>query len=195
MENSKWGYKEFTNKRRGKIGKYSFTEKEINKLLEKIGNLEDEVLIRVAVSNGLRRQDIARLKVKNIDLDNKELTFWEHKKRRWKTVPMSESLKKHLAMYINTLDKKQEHLFSFGKSKYGDKTAYNRLHALCERAGIRTRPFHALRSTCIKRCQKAGWTIQQTADFVGDTVKVIEVHYNVPSEDEMKELVDEKPLL
>lgn len=183
------------SRKRGKIGKYSFTEKEVNKLLEKVDNLEDEILIRVAIGNGLRRLDISRLKVKNIDLDEKKITFWEHKKRRWKTQPISEGLKKYLTMYLKTLDSKQEYLFSFGKSKYGDKTAYNRLHALCQKAGVEPKPFHALRSTCVKRCQKAGWTIQQTAEYVGDTENVVKIHYTVPSEDEMRELVDEKPIL
>jgi len=93
------------------------------------------------------------------------------------------------------LSKNQEYLFSWGKNQYGDRTAYRRVQDLCDRAGIPRRPFHALRATCIKFAQIAGWSPEQVAELTGDTIRVIQEHYATPSKQEMCELVREKEIV
>lgn len=48
-----------------------------------------------------------------------------------------------------------------GKKHIADKTAYNVLAFYLDKAGLPSRPFHSLRATCIKLCQRKGWTIEQ----------------------------------
>jgi integrase len=76
------------------------------------------------------------------------------------------------------------------------KTAYNMLQRNLSKLGFKENvPFHALRATCIKLCQKAGWTPEQTSKHVGDTIRVIQEHYSTPSIEEMKSVTRSKPIL
>jgi integrase len=96
-----------------------------------------------------------------------------------------------ITQLINSRGKDQcEYIFS----KTG-RTAYTRLQKYCDKAGIPRRPFHALRATCIKRCQAAGWSIEQVAKLTGDTIAVIQEHYSWPSSSEMQEVAMEKPVI
>lgn len=96
-----------------------------------------------------------------------------------------------LVKYRNSLGKE------IGKEvlPFCGRTAHYRLQRLCIKAGIPKRPFHALRATCIKFCQAAGWSVEATAKHVGDTILVIQEHYTTPSQSEMKEFAQGKPII
>ena len=81
------------------------------------------------------------------------------------------------------------------KGHIASKTAYNILQRYLKIAGIEPVPFHALRATCIKLCERRGWTAEQTAKHTGDTVRVIQEHYLTPSVEEMKEIAQDKAIL
>jgi integrase len=180
---------------RYRTGELSFTPREYEKILTVCNTLEEELLIQMAVSTGLRRIDISRIRIGDIDLSNGHLAYYEHKKRRNRVIPLSPKILQLLKKYLNSLPKNQEYLFSWGKNQYGDRTAYRRVQDLCDRAGIPRRPFHALRATCIKFCQKAGWSPEQVSELTGDTIRVIQEHYATPSKQEMCELVREKEII
>lgn len=178
--------------RPSRTGEKSLTPKEYQKLLAVCNNLEEEVLLKVAVGLGLRRRDIASIKISNIDLTESRITYYEHKKDRDRTVPLGPDLSQLLRKYISTLHKNQVFLFKWGRGKYGDRTAHRRLTFLCDRAGVPRRPFHALRATCIKFKQVEGWPVEATAKLVGDTIAVVQEHYATPSDAELSELMKEK---
>lgn len=183
-------------------GEKAFTKKEYEKLLAVCNTLEEEVLLKMAVALGIRRDDIARVLISNINFNENKLTFLESKKSgrdkvtkeidrpRYHMVPIGPDLSQLLRKYVSTLPKKQEFLFTWGESKWGDRTAWRRLQILCERAGIPKRPFHALRATCIKFKQSEGWPVEATAKLVDDTIRVVQEHYSTPSDAEMAELMN-----
>jgi integrase len=175
-----------------RTGEKSLTPKEYQKILTVCNTLEEEVLMKMAVGLGLRRRDIASVKISNIDLAEGKLTYHEHKKNRDRTVPLGPDLTQLLRKYISSLPKDQAFLFKWGKGKYGDRTAHRRLTFLCDRAGIPQRPFHALRATCIKFKQAEGWPVEATAKLIGDTIAVVQEHYATPSDAELRELMKEK---
>ena len=106
-------------------------------------------------------------------------------------MPISQEMARLIKQLINTRGKDQDpRLFRFT-----GRTAYTRLQNYCKRAGIPCRPFHALRATCVKRCQAAGWTIEQVSRLTGDTVAVIQEHYAFPSASEMAEVAQSKPVI
>lgn len=175
-----------------RTGEKSLTQKEYQKILAVCNTLEEEVLMKMSVGLGLRRRDIASVKVGNIDLTEGKLTYHEHKKNRDRTVPLGPDLTQLLRKYLTTLPKNQAFLFRWGKGQYGDRTAHRRLTSLCDRAGIPRRPFHALRATCIKFKQADGWPVEATAKLVGDTITVVQEHYSTPSDAELSELMREK---
>jgi len=177
---------------RYKTGEKALTEKEYEKLMAVVDNVEDECLFTVAISTGLRRFDVTNILVENIHFHSEDhlgnwLTYNEKKKgNRIRTIPLNDKSVQAIKKLINTRSKKDKNprLFSFN-----DRTAYERLKRACIKAGIPQRPFHALRATCIKRCQKAGWTPEQVSALTGDTIAVIQEHYSTPSTSEMHEVV------
>lgn len=171
-------------------GEKALTRNEYLKILDVCDTFEDELFIKFAIATGLRREDFVGIKIKDIDLNKNLLVFYEHKKGRHRTIPLPNDLCQLIKKYLKTIPEKQEKLFPFC-----GRTAYNRFHELCRKAGISVRPFHSLRATCIKFCQQKGWTIEQTASLVGDSIEVVQEHYLTPSFDEIMENVNNKNIL
>ena len=181
-------------------GQHALTDEELQLVLRHAPSYSDEVLFRLAVATGLRREDIVRLRWSDVDFENRRVSWYEQKKRRNRSVYVSpdvvESLRK-----LRSSSENDHYLFTgssdrkYGKGHLTGKTAYNRYHAALRAAGLKERPFHSLRATCIKLCQKRGWTITQAAEHVGDTVRVIEQHYLAPSDGEMRSATSERPII
>ncbi|MDD5264673.1 MAG: tyrosine-type recombinase/integrase [Candidatus Bipolaricaulis sp.] len=173
---------------RYRTGEKALTRKEYDAVLSVCGTLEDRVMLMLAVSLGLRRGDLVRVRVGNVDFKNHQITYLERKKGdRVRAVPIGQKLEQEIRMLIRTIPKGQDTLFSFK-----DRQAYNRFNSLCEKAGIGSRPFHTLRASCVKFCQAAGWSPEQVAELTGDTIEVIQAHYATPSQAEMAETMRSK---
>lgn len=179
-----------TESRRTRTGQFAITETEWNDVLAKIPHLEDEALIRLAVATGMRREDIIRVELSGVNLDRGEVTFYESKKRRPWSAYIGPDTTKTLAQHIHTLPPESKWLFPSPrkpKDHISSRHAYDVWNEALHRAGISSRPFHAARSTCIKLLQKKGWSIEQVMRQTGDTFRVIKEHYDVPTEEEMKD--------
>jgi len=174
-----------------KTGEFALTPTEYDRILDACSSVEDECLIKFTVATGLRRADIVRVERQNVNLIVGSIVFSEKKKGgRIRTIYIGQKLRQLLTKYFKTIPDTQKMLFGFS-----ERTAYNKLQHLCDIAGIPRRPFHALRATCIKRCQKAGWSPEQVVDLTGDTLRVIQEHYAVPSTGEMQDLALAKEVI
>ena len=191
-------------------GEDALSSKEWDKLISVVDNLEDEVMLKMTVTKGFRREDIGHgtikrkrknktvhittgIKIENIhmDQDDKKLLYYESKKDRYREVPLNDTDITLIKKLINSRGKHQhEYLIT-----YSGRTAYRKLQEYCDKAGIRRRPFHALRATCIKFCKSAGWSDEQVARLTGDTISVIQEHYATPSTSEMAEVAESKPII
>jgi len=177
-------------------GEKSLTPNQVEKLFEHITDLQDLALIQLAVTTGIRREDIVKIKTNDVNLDSGLITFYESKKKRTKTVPLNSKTKNTLSMW--TKINRSPFLFPSrhkNKKNMCGKTAYNTLQNCLKKAGLDQRPFHALRATTVKLCQKAGWRVEQTAELLGDRISTIQQHYATPTPSEMNEIVNEKPLI
>jgi integrase len=173
------------------VGQDALTPGEYQKLCESCNSIEDEALLKFTVATGLRREDVVNVERQNLNLTTGTVIFSEKKKGgRIRTIPLGRKLCTLLIKYLKTVPKDQKLLFDFC-----GKTAYNKLQNLCDIAGIRRRPFHALRATCVKRCQAAGWSPEQVCNLTGDTLRVIQEHYATPSVSEMGEVAKEKEII
>lgn len=172
-----------------KSGEKALTRKEYDKLIGCIDNLQDELLIKMAVSTGLRREDLCNVMIANIDLENDILTFHEAKKGKDRPIHLDPGLVLLIKKYLKG-QPKRERLFTFT-----GRTAYRHLNHWCRIAGIPERPFHALRATCVKFSQAAGWTAEQVSKLTGDSIRVIQEHYATPSDGEMKDLMRSKSII
>jgi integrase len=174
-----------------KTGEFALTPTEYDRILDACSSVEDECLIKFTVATGLRRADVVRVERQNADPIKGFITFSEKKKGgRIRTIYIGTKLRQLLTKYYKTIPDTQKTVFGFS-----ERTAYNKLQHLCDIAGIPRRPFHALRATCIKRCQKAGWSPEQVVDLTGDTLRVIQEHYAVPSTGEMQEIAMQKEIV
>jgi integrase len=187
-------------------GREALSEPEVHQLFSKITNIEDECLLRLAVATGIRREDIVALELGRIDVSSDNvawISYWESKKNRDWRVPVTGEALKTLLQHIDKLSKGTKWLFPSerkpGKHISG-RYAYNSLHYWMRKAGIKRPddkmpPFHALRATCVKLCQKRGWSVSQVMALTGDTWRTISEHYNTPTDEEMETVANEKSLM
>ena len=178
-----------------KTGQLAYTEEEYQKLLIACEDPEDKMLLLIAVSLGPRREDIVRIRMDNINFTEGTLSYHEKKKKdKILTVPLGPKLRQELLFYR----KNHNYIYLFpnqqksSSTHMSGRTAYNRIHNLCRKAGVVPRPFHALRSTCIKLKQKEGWTVEQVAALVDDAVYTVQQHYSTPSHSELRQVMEEK---
>jgi len=164
----------------------SLTIEEQEKLLSCTETFEDLTLFRLALSTGIRREDIAGIEVGNIDLSNRRLRFWESKKRRWWEVPLTLEVCQEIQRLINTYPNGRKKLFDMT-----GRTAYNRLQKYLEKAGIRKEiSFHDLRRSFIKTAKRRGLSPKAVSQITGDTLSTIEQSYANLDADELREEID-----
>ena len=187
-------------KSRYKSGEKALTPSQVETLFSVIDNLMHEGLFKLAVAGGLRRDDVVHVRQADVNAAENTVTFFEKKKKRTKVVYVSSDVMKTLSQ-IKKIYSGETYLFpgrseaKHGKGHVSSKGAYNLFQMYLLRAGLKKRPFHALRATCIKICQSKGWSPEQTAKHVGDKISTIQEHYLTPSNDEMKAVALEKPLI
>lgn len=196
MKNNRTNINPLRNKQPYRTGEKSLTRKQVEILLEHITDLYHLGLIQLGIVTGIRREDIVKLKSRDVDFENSSVTYYETKKRRMRSVFIPQSVLNTLRMIIR-INGKSVYVFP-GNSKEGHlsgRHAYRILNKYLKHAGLPPRPFHALRATCYKLCQSKGWTPEQAAQHIGDTLRVAQEHYNVPSVEEMKEAATTKELI
>lgn len=92
---------------------FAFSEGEVARLLSACGTLADYIMILLAVRYGFRREDIVRLRIRDINIEQKTLTFYEKKKDRTRTIPIEYDVSMELKRYIATLPKNEIFLLPF----------------------------------------------------------------------------------
>jgi len=192
---------EVHKKKKYTSGQRALTQDQVQSLLMSITDLVHLGLFQLACVGGLRREDIVQIKKADLDFEKQAVTYFESKKNRTRTIYIPITVMNTLQMICNA-NKKEPYLFPGnsgkkinGRRHMSGRTAWNLFDGYLRKAGLEPRPFHSLRSTCIKLCQKRGWSIEQTAELVGDTIATIQEHYLTPSEEEMREAVTTKPIL
>lgn len=183
-------------------GRDALTPKQVSDLMNSFDRTSEKAVIELAIACGIRRYDIVSIEKKNLDLNTGELSFIEHKKNRiWKVNIPSPSCISTLRQHLNSC-RESKWLFPSPKTtgKYkgahlSDRQAYDILKEALTRCGLAPIPFHALRSTCVKQCLKAGWSWEAISELTGDRVDTLMYHYATPSKGEMAQLAKEKPIL
>jgi len=157
--------------------RYALSETEILRCLDVCNSTEKESIMKLGYTLGLRRSDMANAEIANIDFLNHKFTYFEEKKDRLHTAPMTQELEICLKKHINAGGKRK---FLF-KHPSGS-TMYRRFQEILKDAGIKpvgrdARPFHALRGTCYKYWQRKGMPVEQIAKLLGDTIETAMSHY------------------
>lgn len=199
-ETSGNAFLEVHKKRKYTSGQRALTQDQVQRFLLHITDLIHLGLFQLAIASGARREDVVKIRTSDVDFDNQTVTFFESKKRRTKKVYIPVTVANTLKMIVN-INKSEPYLFPGhsdkirGHGHLSGRNAYNLFQTYLKKAELEPRPFHTIRATCIKLCQKRGWSVEQTAEHVGDTISVIQEHYTTPSEEEMRETANRKPIL
>jgi integrase len=173
-------------------GEKALTRDEYKRIYDAAESSEDKLMLLLGVGIGIRRFDMSRLLVGNIDFTNQQIVYLEKKKRNIPhTAPMPAKLEQELRIFIKEKKLgKDDRIFSVK-----DRQLCNHFYKLLDKAGVERRGIHSLRGTCVKFCQAAGWEIEQTARLINDEIRTVQVHYNRPSASEMKEVMKKKEIL
>ncbi len=170
--------------------KEALTFEELRRVLESCITLEEEVMIKFAVTTGIRREDFASIELMNVDLEERTITFWEEKKDRpWK-VPLEPPVIQVLKKYIPTLPANEKYLFP----KTG-RTYHRYWNNVLKRAGMPPMRFHDLRRSCMRLSRSMGRDIRFVMDLTGDKAETILQEYEGYSITEMNELLEENGIL
>jgi integrase len=154
-------------------GDLALTREEYNRLIAVADNFEDRLLLMIGCSLGIRRSDIVRIKLENINFDRHEISYQEKKKgNRIRTVPIPPKLETELKLFMVEQKRKTGNIFSFK-----DRQSWNRFASLCDKAGVKRRPIHSLRSTCISFLIDSGFSVGEAAKIIGDTESTVFQHY------------------
>lgn len=181
-------------------GEKALTRKEYDKLLAVIDTHEDELFLKMAVTTGLRREDLANVKTNNIDTTEALLTFHESKKNRDRPIPLTDDICLLITKFLKTIPKREK-LFSCSGTQFyrrfnGYKDKDKKYHpGYFELAGIANRPIHAFRATAIKFMNESDFSDPQIMAITGDTLQVIQQHYLTPSMDELRNAVKGKKII
>lgn len=173
-------------------GENALTKEQLDTLFKVANSTEDKLLLMIGAGLGIRRYDMSRIIVRNINFDDHTITYLEKKKRDAPhTAPMPDKLEQELKIYIK--EKKlgvNDRIFSVR-----DRQLCNRWYKMLDQAKISRRGIHSLRGTCVKLCQMNNWSVEQTAKLVNDLVSTIQVHYATPSASEMKDVMMKKGVI
>lgn len=154
-------------------GECALSREEYQKLIAHAENFQDRLMLMIGVGLGLRRSDLARVRLENIDFDKHELKYLEKKKKdRARTVPIPPKLETELKLYRVEQKRTSGPIFTCS-----DRQLWNRFAALCDRAGVARRPVHALRSTCVSFLMNADFSVAEAAKILGDTESTVFQHY------------------
>jgi integrase len=180
-------------------GEFSLTAQEADRLYDAAPTFADRVLLEVAVSSGIRREDVVAIRREGVELDGDvaTLSYYESKKARDRHVRIGGRAAVDLRAHLRDLPRGTRWVFPARHGSRGHlsgRAAYDIFQRSLEGAGLTPRPFHALRATTVKIAQSRGWKPEEVAELTGDSLRTIQRHYSVPSVAEMREAARTRPL-
>lgn len=179
-------------------GSVALTANEVRRLLAPIDRLEERALLELAVTSGIRREDVVAIPLEGLELDDGWLTFFESKKRRTRRIPLDLACLVTLRSYVRTLAKGERWLFPSprraGRHETG-RFAWTILNRWLDRTCLARRPFLALRATAYKLAKSKGWSVEQAAALLGDSIRVAMEFYGVATPGELRDVMRARPLL
>src|ERR1700693_2389590 len=84
------------------------TEAQIRLLLNEIGDIHDDALIRLGLSVGLRVSEVVGIRTSEVDFERGLIKIWDEKKDKWRLImPTLETLSA-IKKYLNTLPRQSQ---------------------------------------------------------------------------------------
>jgi integrase/recombinase XerD len=151
------------------------SHEEVTQLIEAAPNLLYRTILMILYGTGLRRAEVVRLKVSDIDSQRMVIRVRQGKGERDRDVPVSPKLLEALREYWRW-NKPTEYLFPSSPGHRGldqpasDKTVWNACQAAAKRAGLRKHiGAHTLRHTYATHLLEAGTDLRTIQLLLGHT--------------------------
>ena len=149
-----------------------FLGSEIDSLRFACQNTKERALIEVALSSGLRCEELARLKVSDIDLKNLEVHVRHGKGDKDRISYINELTAKWVERYLGERDDGLDVLFvsrSNGGGFYTESGIYSIIVDIGKRAGVDNVHPHRFRHTMASTLAKKGMPITEIKEILGHT--------------------------
>jgi integrase/recombinase XerD len=155
--------------------RFLLSHEEVTQLIEAAPNLLYRTILMILYGTGLRRAEVVRLKVSDIDSQRMVIRVRQGKGARDRDVPMSAKLLEALREYWRW-NKPKEYLFPSSPGHRGlnqpasDKTVWNACQTAAKRAGLRKHiGAHTLRHTYATHLLEAGTDLRTIQLLLGHT--------------------------
>jgi len=137
-------------------------------------DLRDRAILILLAVYGLRRGEVAALRLHDIDFDGQQLQIWRLKRRQPQVYPLVPSVAQALRKYISTVRPVVEHAGVFIRTKAPRVPISGQ--GIYKIVAKRLRPFgvelahrgpHTLRHACASRMLSEGLTLKEIGDHLG----------------------------
>lgn len=166
------------------------TKDEIKKLLAAIKNSKHELLVEMLYSSGLRVSEAVRLKIDDLNFDEKMGRVIAGKGKKDRHIILSENLIKKLKVYLDEREEPSEYVFPTTKDEHMSiRMAQKIVRQAAKKAGIRKRVFcHALRSSFATHLLEAGTDIRVIQVLLGHSNLSTTERYVKVSNEQLKKV-------
>src|SRR5436853_3034940 len=166
------------------------TEAQIRLLLNEIGDIRDDALIRLGLSVGLRVSEVVGIRTSEVDFERGLIKIWDEKKDLWRFImPTNEALSA-IRKYLNSLDKQPKTLFPISA-----KTVERLIQNYSKKALGFIISWHSLRTTCVSRCVELEQSPAVVMANKGNSAATILKYYAKLPEVLMRRIVENKPVI
>ena len=174
------------------------SDEDVAQLLSVVNNAEDKIAILLLVDTGIRVQELATIKLKNINLNGSSILI-NGKGGKTRTIYLSETTVEHLRTYVQTLN--SEYLFpstrADAKSLYRNRTYFeHRLRDLCRQANIEPITPHQLRHYFATYTLSRGSDIKTVSEMLGhaDVTVTLKIYHHVDAKSIRRMHLEYSPL-
>jgi integrase len=184
------GGKSLAVKKRKRHPNRPLTEAQIRLLLNAIGDIRDDALIRLGLSVGLRVSEVVGIRTSEVDFERGLIKIWDEKKDMWRFImPTNEALSS-IRKYLNSLDKQPKTLFPMSA-----KTVERLIQGYSKRALGFIISWHSLRTTYVSRSVELEQSPAVVMANTGDSAATILKYYAKLPEVVMRRFVENKPVI
>lgn len=160
---------------------------EIKRLIDNSGSLRNKILVEFLYSSGLRVSELAKLKVRDINLDEKTGLLKEGKGGKDRFFILSEVLVKDLREYLK--NNKSEYLLPSSTSSITTRSIQKAIQRMAKRANIQRKVYpHLLRHTFATHLLEAGVDIRHIQELLAHSSLQTTQFYTQVSTKELKKI-------
>ncbi|QDP85239.1 tyrosine-type recombinase/integrase [Chryseobacterium sp. SNU WT5] len=155
-----------------------FSREEITKLYEKSSPLQ-LIILHLCYGCGLRRNEAAELKIKDIDLENCLLYIKKGKGKKRRVIPFTKQVQRDIKDFIFSTEIEERDSPTLGRQNRNVETEnllnitaeriYEEFKKLLKKAGLENQNFtlHCLRHTIATQLLEQGMELEKVRDFLG----------------------------